>query len=287
MPPPLLTAPMLPLTTFCSIVVAPAKSTMPKSKPSMNRPRIVLPGVSSVARPQSPGLPLSSISGVPAYPGCEVPSRTTGSVSVGSPDCGVIVCTPLPGMLNVMVSSVAAVRVRFENRLPQRPGAAVVGVGHDQRAAVAVTVVVSNAVLLAGVGSAVVRVALATSVNVAAGEGGHVGLEIERFARLQRRQGAGDVLIRQPRTTRPPMRREARRRPRRGPRATANGQVQRRAGAVAGPWLVTRPRRSETPPSATGSAESCSGDGQIAGRLAAGAEQHLNAPDGSATAMSS
>ena len=49
-------------------------------------------------------LPSSSISGVPVYVGCEVVSMTTGCVMNGRSLVGRIVCTPAPGMANVIVS---------------------------------------------------------------------------------------------------------------------------------------------------------------------------------------
>jgi hypothetical protein len=39
---------------------------------------------------------------VPPKPGSVVPSMVTGSVIAGKADRGVIVCTPLPGMLKVI-----------------------------------------------------------------------------------------------------------------------------------------------------------------------------------------
>ena len=59
---------------------------------------IVSPSVLSGADP-----PLSSTSGWPAYPGCVVASIVTGSLIVGSAVAGEIVCTPDPGMANVIV----------------------------------------------------------------------------------------------------------------------------------------------------------------------------------------
>src|SRR5690349_12277827 len=62
-----------------------------------------------MVRPSAPPAcePSNSISGVPAKPGCDQPSTTTGSVSAGSPDRRAIVCTPAPGMLNWMTSGPA------------------------------------------------------------------------------------------------------------------------------------------------------------------------------------
>jgi hypothetical protein len=50
--------------------------------------------------------PLISMSGVPVYPGCVVPSITTGCVIAGNTfrNVGEIVWTPAPGILNVMTS---------------------------------------------------------------------------------------------------------------------------------------------------------------------------------------
>lgn len=40
--------------------------------------------------------PFRTIKGAPLKPGCVVPSMVTGVVMVGSADCGLIVCTPVP-----------------------------------------------------------------------------------------------------------------------------------------------------------------------------------------------
>ena len=44
------------------------------------------------------------MTGVPANPGCVVPSMTTGWLITGNADNSVIVCTPPPGMSNTIVS---------------------------------------------------------------------------------------------------------------------------------------------------------------------------------------
>ncbi len=87
---------------FPSIVFPALEITMASpAKPLMTRPRIV---VSPPLR-TSPVLPLpfNSISGAPtAYPGCVVPSMTSGDVIGGSAVWSVMVWTPLPGMTNEM-----------------------------------------------------------------------------------------------------------------------------------------------------------------------------------------
>src|SRR5947209_4253595 len=60
-------------------------------------PPVLLPAVIVRPRDDGPALaPLSSMRGTPAYPGCVVPSRTTGPVIVGRADRGLMVCGPLP-----------------------------------------------------------------------------------------------------------------------------------------------------------------------------------------------
>ena len=72
--------------------------------------------------------------GVPANPGCVVPSRTTGSVIGGRMDAGTIVWTPAPGMSNAIVSSVPT--DAFESRIAWRSDPA-------PESAVVVTVIVA------------------------------------------------------------------------------------------------------------------------------------------------
>ena len=71
----------------------------------MTRAFTVLPPA-VIAKPLAPTpalVPFSSINGEPENPGCVVPSIITGSVIKGSADSGVIVCTPAPGMLKMIV----------------------------------------------------------------------------------------------------------------------------------------------------------------------------------------
>ena len=67
-----------------------------------SEPRTVLPPALIVnpSTPLTPALvPFNSMIGVPAKPGCVVPSMITGLVIVGKALVGAIVCKPLP-MLN-------------------------------------------------------------------------------------------------------------------------------------------------------------------------------------------
>ena len=80
----------------------------------MTSPRIKLGHEQLVVMPMPPTLlggvaaPLNSMMGVPAYPGWEVPSRTTGQPSPGRPKLPVVmVCDPEP-MAKSMVVVVAS-----------------------------------------------------------------------------------------------------------------------------------------------------------------------------------
>ena len=122
----------------------------------MTSPLTLLPAGLLKARPATTGTfaPLSSMIGVPAKPGCVVPSMTTGWLIDGSPVSGAIVRTPVPGMLNEMrsTSPVSA----FESRMACRsdPGPlSFVFVTRIVRP-IAVTVVVTVRLLFAGFGSA-------------------------------------------------------------------------------------------------------------------------------------
>ena len=64
-------------------------------KPVIASPFTVLPDAKSSSRPQKAALPLSSMTGVPAYAGADVPSRTTAALSVGRAVAGVITFTIL------------------------------------------------------------------------------------------------------------------------------------------------------------------------------------------------
>ena len=116
-----------------------------------NRPRIVPPGVSSAARPQSPALP-SQLDH--RGPGISRLRRAVDDdrlrINVGNPDCGVIVCTPLPGMLNVIVSTspLSAFDSRIACRNEPAPLSFVLVTTRLRPAGV--TVVVSNDRVVAG-----------------------------------------------------------------------------------------------------------------------------------------
>ena len=275
-PPPLLTAPMLPETTFCSIVVAPAKSTMPKSKPSMNRPRIVPPGVWSVARPQRPGLPLSSISGVPAYPGCEVPSRMTALGQHRQSRLRRNRVHAAAGNVERDPVDVVDVRVRFEDRLPQRPGAAVVGVGHDQRAARCRDGRRFERRVVGRGRIGRVRQRARHERDGRARERRHVDLEIEGVARGQRRQRAGDLLIRERTRRARGCRCETRGGRLSRSRGAANRQVQRGADSRRRTVVGHGNRVGQRSTLGDRIGRVLSGDRKIAGRLTAGAEQYLD-----------
>jgi hypothetical protein len=60
--------------------------------------------------------PFISMRGVPAKPGWVVPSIVTGSVTMGSGDCGAMVCGPLP-MPKLMMSTPA---LTFASRIAWR-----------------------------------------------------------------------------------------------------------------------------------------------------------------------
>ena len=82
--------------------------TPPPSKPLISRPSIVLPPEPAPStNPSAPRPAALPSSWIDAPAGSLVPSITTGSVISGSPGlAGLIVCVPLPGMLNVIVSGV-------------------------------------------------------------------------------------------------------------------------------------------------------------------------------------
>ena len=81
----------------------PAKLRITSPRTPLNPPVIVSP-----LTPAPALAPLRTMTGVPAKPGCVVPLIKTGSLTVGNAAAGVIVCGPAPGMLNVMLSTPAA-----------------------------------------------------------------------------------------------------------------------------------------------------------------------------------
>ncbi len=100
-------------------------------------------------------VPFSSISGVPAKPGCVEPSITVASVIVGSGESKEIVCTA--GRGDVEANGVrAAVGVGFEDGLTQRTRAVVVSVNDNERGREVIVAHVAQAVAvgicLVGVG---------------------------------------------------------------------------------------------------------------------------------------
>ena len=76
-------------------------------KPTTDNPSIVLPPA-AMTRPLFPDpvrpAPLISIRGVPAYPGSDSPSITTGLMKAGSDVLNVIVAGPVPGMSKSIVA---------------------------------------------------------------------------------------------------------------------------------------------------------------------------------------
>ena len=71
--------------------------------PVMTRPLAPAPAADPFSSTSSTAL-LPTPSELTAAPGCVYPSMLTGSVTPGSGDCGVMVRTPVPGMLKVMSS---------------------------------------------------------------------------------------------------------------------------------------------------------------------------------------
>src|SRR5262249_8345823 len=98
----------VPMKLPCTTAPPAPDSRMPlPPKRLTTSPRTVeLPA--ATVRPLAPdpaARPSNAIKGVPANPGCDQPSRVTGSMIGGSADTGAIVRTPLPGMLKLIVST--------------------------------------------------------------------------------------------------------------------------------------------------------------------------------------
>src|SRR5262249_6462913 len=89
----------------------------------ITNPRAVLlpPLMVNPFTPDPALLPFNSMIGVPANPGCVVPSMVTGPVMVGKADSGAMVCTPEP-MAKVIVSgpgfALALSRVQRSEPMP-------------------------------------------------------------------------------------------------------------------------------------------------------------------------
>ena len=102
--------------------------TLEKLEPPIARPLTVTsePTVNGSASPVP--WPTMAINGVPAKPGCVVPSMTTGLVIAGRGEAGAIVWTPVPGMAKsiVFVPPVAVLESRIAWRSEPGPLSAVV-----------------------------------------------------------------------------------------------------------------------------------------------------------------